>query len=314
MTHDLFLSYSRKNRRLVDKLALDLREHHVDVWLDSMEIDVGDLIHLRIEQGIEQSRFFCIALSPASMKSYYVREVEFEAAFARMVREKRGSFILPILIQRIAEPLPARLAGRSYLDLTNRKYYSERIRKLVKKVHLQSEVFSGHRWYKALEISPFGEIVGVGEIAQVAPTGPSVCISWEAGVVVRTDIYYNATMANYKLFRFDASGRVVENMMYEPDADGGWRYVDTWRYEYGNDDGRRIKKFIEKPGSHSLRELIYDGHNKVLEERIVTPHGLPDVSYGYTRKVFVYSPEGHVLRELLFGSDGVALGTVERTK
>ncbi|AVT30124.1 hypothetical protein C6361_12155 [Plantactinospora sp. BC1] len=312
MAHDLFLSYSRKNKRFIDRLAADLREHHVDVWLDTIEIEVGDLIHLTIEQGIEQSRYFCLALSPASLRSYYVRGIEFETAFARMVRERRESFILPILIQRVDEPLPARLAGRAYLDFTNKKLYAENVRKLARKVQLQSDLFSGQRWYKALEISPFGEIVGIGEITQVAPTGPSICITWTRGTVSRADIYYNAANVHYKQFSFDEHGRVVQNMMYELDGAGGWRYVDTWRYEYDPATGRRVKKFVEKTGARSYRVLDYDGHNNVLEERVVTLEGAPDLSYGYTRKLFEYSEDGHVLREILYDQEGDVVRTVER--
>lgn len=121
---DLFMAYSRKNRRFIDKLVADLREHYIDVWIDTIEIEVGDLVHLSIERAIEESRFFCLALSPASLKSYYVRNVEFETAFARLVRERRESFILPIIIQELKEPLPARLAGLHHLDFTNKRQYN----------------------------------------------------------------------------------------------------------------------------------------------------------------------------------------------
>jgi hypothetical protein len=312
VTHDLFLAYSSKNRRFINRLAADLAEHHVDVWLDTIEIEVGDKIHRSIERGIEQSRFFCLALSPSTLQSYYVREVEFETAFARMVRDQRDSFILPIIVQRVDESLPARLDGLHYLDFTKRNMYAENVRKLAKKVRLDTDTFSGQRWYKAFEISPFGEITGISEISQVAPTGPSVCITWESGAVVHIDMYSNAERINYKKFAFDDQGRVHENMMYEPSGAGDWRYVDTWRYEYSEDDGRRIKKFVEKPGARSHRELLYDGHNNVLEENVVTTSGRPDTSYGYTRKKFEYSEDGHVLRELLFDHHGSILRTIER--
>jgi hypothetical protein len=129
----LFMSYSRNNKRFVEKLAADLREHHIDVWLDTIELEVGDLVHLTIEQAIEEIRFFCLALSPASLASYYVHQVEFETAFAHLVRERRDSFILPIVIQDLKEPLPARLAGRHYLNFANRKQYNKKYEKISQK-------------------------------------------------------------------------------------------------------------------------------------------------------------------------------------
>ena len=311
---DLFMSYSRKNRRFVEKLVADLREHHIDVWLDTIELEVGDLVHFTIEQAIEESRFFCLALSPASLASYYVRQVEFESAFTRLVRERRDSFILPILIQKHNEPLPVRLAGRHYLDFTNRRHYNRNMRNLVKKVRLQDSKYSGRRWYKALDISPFGEPVGIGEMTQVAPNGSSVCIEWEQGVVTQVDVYLNGDRVNYKRFGFDDQGRVIENMMYSPDGTGEWRIVeDVWYYTYDEISGRRTKKFMKVLGAPSGRELTYDGHGHVIEEKIVSVGDEPDLSYGYTRKRFDYSPEGHVIREHWFDQEDRLLKTVARS-
>lgn len=95
---DVFLSYSRKNAKAVQRIAADMEDQGISVWLDSIELTVGERFHRSIERGIEECRFFCIILSDASMASYYVREIEFEQAFARMVVERRESFILPIVL------------------------------------------------------------------------------------------------------------------------------------------------------------------------------------------------------------------------
>lgn len=311
--HDLFMSYSRKNRRLVEKLVADLREHRIDVWLDTIELEVGDPVHLTIERAIEDSKFFCIALSPASISSYYVRQVEFEQAFARMVREQRELYILPIVVQKLTEPLPLRLTGLYYLDFIDTKQYNTNMRNLVKKVRLQNMNFSGQRWYKALDISPLGEPVGIGEMTQLAPNGTCICISWEDGVAVQADVYLNGERINYKKFGLDDKGRVIENMMYSPDGTGAWRIIeDVWYYTYDQTSGRRSKKFMKVLGAPSGRELSYDGHGNVTEEKIISESDEPDLSYGYTRKVFEYSPDGHVVREHWFDQDQALIQTVER--
>lgn len=311
---DLFISYSRKNRRFVDKLARDLREHHIDIWLDSIDIGVGDPIHLTIEDGIRQSRYFCLVLSPESLASYYVRSVEFEEAFTRMVSERRTVFILPILIKKLDQELPPRLANTAYLDFRNAKDYDENVRKLVRKIRLEADDFTGERWYKALEISPFGEIVGVSEITQAAPTGPSVKLIWQSGLVAKAEIYYNGSMEHYKLFTFDDRNRVFQNMMYKSNGLAPAQYVDTWRYIYDPETSRRVRKIIDKPGATSQRELIYDGHNNVLEEVVRAIHGPFDASYGYARKLFEYSADGqHVVRETLFDNQGNVTAVNERT-
>ena len=311
---DLFMSYSRRNKRFVEKLVADLREHHIDVWLDTIDLEVGDAVHLTIERAIEECRFFCIALSPASIASYYVREVEFEQAFARMVREQRESYILPIIVQRLTEPLPPRLARLHHLDFTNRKQYIKNMRSLAKKVRLQNEDYSGRRWYKSLEISPFGEPTGIGEMTQLAPMGSSYCITWEHGTVTQVDVYMNAERINYKKFDFDDKGRVIKNMMYSPAAQGDWKIIeDVWYYTYDPDSGRRIRKFVDVVGKPSGRELIYDGHNHVVEENIISTGDEADYSYGYARKTFEYF-DGHVVQENWFDQDGNLISVDDRVK
>lgn len=311
--YDVFLCYSSRNRRFVNRLATDLTEHHVGVWIDAVEIEVGDRVHSKIEQGIERSRYFCPVLSLAWMQSYYASEVEFELAFTKMIREKRDSFILPLMWQKPDSKLPTRLEGIHYLDFTNPQKYTENVRRLVKRVRLHVDAFSGSRWYKAIEISPFGHIVGISELSQAAPTGPSAQVFYDKGVVTKVDIYQNRRMVNYKRFTFDDQGRVHENLMYEQDPkSGNWRYVDTWRYYYDPVTGRRIRKVIDKPGARSRRELYYDGHNHEIEELIVTLDGPPDISYGYSRKVFVWSPGGAIEKEIWFDLDGKEIPRRER--
>lgn len=268
---DLFMSYSRKNRRFVERLASDLREHHVDVWLDVIDLEVGDLVNHAVEQAIEDSRYFCIALSPASLASFYVRQVEFESAFTRLVNEKRDNFILPILIQKIEQPLPARLAGRLYLDFTNRKNYHKNMKDLVKKVKLQDVKFAGQRWYKGLDISHYGEPVGVGEVAQMPSLGGSYLITWKDGIVVRVDVYANGTKTNYKQFGYDRQGRVIENAMFSPDGKGGWHVVeDIWYYTYDDTTGRRKTKLMKKLDASSGRQITYDDQGTVIDDKVVT--------------------------------------------
>jgi hypothetical protein len=306
--HDVFLSYSHHDRRFIEKLAADLREHHVNVWLDTMELEVGDLVHESIEQGIEQSRYFCIALSPAALQSYYVRKVEFDTAFTRLVREQRDSFILPIVIQKINAPLPARLEGRSHLDFTKRTLYTTNMRKLAKKINLEDRQLTGKRWYKNLDISTYGEPVGVAELSQKAVTGFCVSISWRDGVATQVDVYLNGERVNYKQFGFDEQGRVIKNMMYSPDGQGGWHLVeDVWYYTYDPVTGRRATKTMKYEDARAGRKLTYNQDGKVIEENIVTDDGLPDHTFRYARKVFEYSPEGHVAREIHYDWDGKVL-------
>lgn len=154
----------------------------------------------------------------------------------------------------------------------------------------------------------------MGEITQLAPNGSCYCIIWKDGIVEQVDVYLNEDKVNYKKFGYDEQGRVIENMMYSPDGAGGWHCVDDiWYYSYDKVSGRRIKKFMKLLDAPSGRELTYDGHDRVIEENIISSGDKPDLSYGYTRKTFEYSPDGHVVRELWFDHKGDQFKTVERS-
>lgn len=69
----IFLSHSVKDKSLADRLAEDLRAAGAEVWYDSDEINVGDSILEKIEQGAK-SDFMVLILSPESVISWMVKQ------------------------------------------------------------------------------------------------------------------------------------------------------------------------------------------------------------------------------------------------
>lgn len=312
--HDIFMSYSRHNRQRVSRLARDLEDHGVSVWMDSIELTVGDKFHRKIEDAIANSRYFCLALSDAALASYYVREVEFEQAFARMSSERRNAFILPIRIGRVRGELPLRLRNLFYLDFTRKSQYTENMRALVNKVKGVPEDFSGSRWYKGLNISNLGEAVGIGSVAQMATLGHSYEMRWRNGKVERVDVYSNGHLANFKKFGFDDRGRVIENKMYSRSPDGEWTVQDdVWYYEYDPSTGSRSKKTMRYEGERTARVVYYDSDGVAVEERIETTDGWPaDRQFPYARKHFLYDEAGNPSGERWFDDEDVEI-TPSRT-
>jgi len=66
---DVFISYSHRNAKFVRRLVDDLRAHGIDPWVDTLELTIGDRPRQRIEAAINDSRYFCLVVSPASMAS-----------------------------------------------------------------------------------------------------------------------------------------------------------------------------------------------------------------------------------------------------
>ncbi len=99
----IFVCHSSRDKPFVQKLADRLSQDGVDVWVDHLEIKVGDSIHNKINEGLSKSDFLVVVLSQASVKSRWVRE-ELNSAASLEKLSDRGVFILPILLERCDVP------------------------------------------------------------------------------------------------------------------------------------------------------------------------------------------------------------------
>src|SRR5215213_3048915 len=61
--YDVFLSHSSKDKAVVRPLAERLRADGLRVWYDDWEIQVGDNIPHKIEEGLEHSRILLLCMS-----------------------------------------------------------------------------------------------------------------------------------------------------------------------------------------------------------------------------------------------------------
>lgn len=53
----VFLSHASKDKPFVEKLAQSLKKIGINVWFDKWEIDVGDSITWKVEEGIRKMSF-----------------------------------------------------------------------------------------------------------------------------------------------------------------------------------------------------------------------------------------------------------------
>jgi len=267
--YDVFIAYSRYNRDFVERLTSDLRKHHVKVWVDTLELKVGEQFRQRIEDGIEQSRFFCFVLSDASLKSYFARTVELESAFARMVKEKSESFILPLRL-RCREKPPLQLSTYHYLDFSSRKMYTPSFKALVNRILQIEELFTGARLYKNVDTSMTGTMVGVGEPLRQAPyRGTYVKVFFENGLIRSMETYTDGKADGAKSVVYDKYGRVSEIVLFRNN-----QVIDSWRYEYKGSHGVRKYKWVSCPGEHPHQRLAYDLRGNKISEENVSPEGI----------------------------------------
>ena len=91
--YDIFISYARADRRLVQAIARALRAKRVRVWIDAWEMQPGDVLRDRINAGIAGADYtFLIIASPTSLASNSVKHeltsgmlLEIEAGDVRVI-------------------------------------------------------------------------------------------------------------------------------------------------------------------------------------------------------------------------------------
>lgn len=111
----VFLSYSHGDQSFAQKLAHDLKNQGVEVWLDSEKIDVGDDLVKKIDEGIKNSAYFILILSENYLQSKWVtKEINI---MERLEQTDSISKIIPILIDNSA--LPSNLENRAFADFRN---------------------------------------------------------------------------------------------------------------------------------------------------------------------------------------------------
>ncbi len=126
---DCFISYFSGDREFVGNLERDLRLREILVWRDRNEIEIGDSISRKIEEGLAASYSFMIVLSPEALASSWVRE-ELQAAYSRRIAGELKIF--PVLYKECE--IPIFLADYNRADFRDERRYGEQIELLTQAV------------------------------------------------------------------------------------------------------------------------------------------------------------------------------------
>lgn len=110
--YDVFLSHNHADKPQVRWLAERLKAAGVRVWFDEWVIQAGDIIALKVDEGLEQSRILLLCISPAALASGWVA-LERSTAVHRDPSNASRRFI-PLLLGDCA--LPDALRRYKYVD------------------------------------------------------------------------------------------------------------------------------------------------------------------------------------------------------
>lgn len=126
----IFLSHNHKDKPFARRLAKDLIEKGVNVWIDEAEIKIGDSLIRIISSSIYEMDFLGVVLSPDSVQSRWVQE-ELEQALHIQISESYVK-VLPILLRDCK--MPGFLLDKVYADFRDENNYQLALEKLVERI------------------------------------------------------------------------------------------------------------------------------------------------------------------------------------
>ena len=109
---NIFLSYSRKDKEIVERLKRRFEAAGYDVWIDVEDIRGGDQWRRTIAEAIRQADTFLLLLSSNAVQSDNVcKELN--------LAEENKSRVIPVAISSVAIPpeMQYQLAGVQRIDL-----------------------------------------------------------------------------------------------------------------------------------------------------------------------------------------------------
>lgn len=135
MKYDVFISHSVRDKEFVLKLAKDLMENGLNIWLDEWNLGLGDTIADSIKHAIDESRFIFLIMSPDYFTSAWTTQ-EWQMA---MHREVETDSIKTIPIYYRSCDIPPILQTKQWADFRNPENYKESFNKLIRQVRYLNE-------------------------------------------------------------------------------------------------------------------------------------------------------------------------------
>lgn len=127
----VFISHSSVDKKFVQRLAMDLRTRKgIDAWFDQWEINPGDKIPERLEEGLSEAEVLILILSPDSVNSQWA-EYERQAWLVMQIEEEKRAKkesrlparrLIPVLYRDCQKPVF--LQPIHHVKITDQKYES----------------------------------------------------------------------------------------------------------------------------------------------------------------------------------------------
>jgi len=119
----VFISYARENTDIAERLYMNLRENHINAWLDSKNLKPGANWKYEIKKSIKNARYFILLISKYSIgqRGFVQKEIR-EALDVLQEFPKNQIFIIPVRLDD-TQPIDEELLELNWIDLY-KDYYS----------------------------------------------------------------------------------------------------------------------------------------------------------------------------------------------
>ncbi|MTJ08944.1 MULTISPECIES: TIR domain-containing protein [unclassified Anabaena] len=137
----VFLSYSEKEREVMEKIANILMRESFTVWTNKTDIQSGADFIESIYRGIEEADNVVFLMSPASLQSEYC---QMELSYACSQKKR----IIPLLIEQVeVEQIPVELRTLQFIDLTEQQQQEKdaNIDKLINVLTQDAAYYEQHK-------------------------------------------------------------------------------------------------------------------------------------------------------------------------
>ncbi len=126
----VFVSYSHKDSRFVDKLIDDLVFANISVTYDKWLLNIGYSIIYKISEYVSEANKIIVVLSSNSIESNWVKK-ELAIAMTSEINVKAVK-VIPIVLDNCE--IPAIIADKLYADFRNNNRYFNSLRQIISSV------------------------------------------------------------------------------------------------------------------------------------------------------------------------------------
>ena len=237
MDKNVFICHSSDDHDFVIQLAEKLKKDSIEVWIDDWEIDVGDSITQKVNEGLHKAGFFLIILSEHSINSDWVAR-ELNSTLMRQINKKNVK-ILPVLLDADFSEIPPLIADINAVRFNHGKIDEIGYRKLIKPIvdNIEEEIFKDYQDEFLYNVEHIDII-----IKKEKPTKSEIIFIRS---ILKKDVYLNYFLRNIdSLYWFS----VLKNDGYfSPDKAPGPKLVEDNNYyiPYWN-----VLSYLERASKH----------------------------------------------------------------